>query len=428
MISEVKPSILAIDFGTSNSLVAAASPDQLFDPIPLDPWATDPTLFRSVIYFPSAQKAFYGTEGVKRFIENQCDGRLIRSIKKQLPVRSFIGTWIEDRPMNLEDLIGLFLKEMRARACRHFDCEIDTAVIGRPARFSLDDTDDQFAEKRLRESAKRAGFKEVFFCPEPLAAAYDYRASIEGSKNVLVADFGGGTSDFTVIRMSKNAFTPSDVLAIGGIPVAGDALDGSVMRKEISSFFGSDVEYKVPFGSNILRMPSHLIGLISSPGDISFLGIQDAKDFLKQIKEWALSKKDRDKMDRLLILIEDRVGFHLFERIEAGKIELSEKEKTTIKLDYPKLELEHPLTKKRFNEVCDDPIRAILDTLDKTVEMAGLKPEQIDLICCTGGTARVPALHEGMAKRFGADKLKQHRFFHSVVKGLALRAQETLKA
>jgi hypothetical chaperone protein len=423
----VKPNILAIDFGTSNSLVAAANENQIFDPIPLDPFASDPTIFRSLLYFPDAQKAYYGAEAIQKFVGNEFEGRLIRSIKKQLPLKSFIGTWIGDRPMNLEDLIALFLKEMRLRACKFFDCEIDRAVIGRPAKFSLDEAADRFGEFRLLEAAKRAGFKSVIFCPEPLAAAYDYQEQITEVKKVLVADFGGGTSDFTVIRIGKKHFEPSDVLAIGGVPVAGDALDGYVMRKEVSPFFGGDVEYQVPFSSNILRMPAHLMSLISSPADISFLGIQDAKEFLLQLRSWTLSNKDKEKMDRLLILIEDKVGFQIFERIEAAKKELSKKNESIIKVDYPKLELAQPITKVQFDTACKTPIHSILEALDKTVALAGLEFKDIDLVCCTGGTAYVPAINEGILARFGKDKLRQHQNFHSVVKGLALKAQEVVR-
>lgn len=421
------PSMLAIDFGTSNSLLVAASADKVSDPIPLDPFASDPTIFRTLLYFPSMNKVHYGADAIQSFIKNQSDGRLIRSIKKQLPVRSFIGTWIEDRPLNLEDLIALFLKEMRTRASNHFGIEFESAVIGRPARFALDDGDDRFAQFRLEEAAKRAGFKHIEFCPEPLAAAYEFRSQVADTKTVLVADFGGGTSDFTVIRIGKKHFDPKDVLAMGGIPTAGDALDGAVMRKQISPLFGADVEYKVPFGSNVMKMPSHLVGKICSPADISFLAIQDAKEFLKQIRQWALTEADKEKMDRLLVLINDKVGFHVFEKIEGAKRVLSEADTARVIVDYPGIEFEKDVAKKAFVESTTPQIEAILKTLDETVAAAGLKPEQIDLVCCTGGTARVPALYQGMAQRFGEAKLQRHEFFHSVVKGLGLRAQELIR-
>ena len=124
-----RPTHLAIDFGTSNSLVAAASADQVWDPIPLDPLASDQTIFRTLLYFPDSQRVYYGAEAVEKFRENQADGRLIRSIKRQLPNRSFVGTFIDNRPLNLEDLVGLFLREVRLRAAAHFGVEINKAVF-----------------------------------------------------------------------------------------------------------------------------------------------------------------------------------------------------------------------------------------------------------------------------------------------------------
>ncbi len=421
---KAKPSILAIDFGTSNSLVAAAGENVLYDPIPLDPGASDPTIFRTLLYFPNQNKVYYGSEAVSQFVINQSDGRLIRSIKRQLPNRSFVGTFIENRPFNLEDLIALFLKEIRIRAGNHFQMDFTRAVIGRPARFSSDDIDDQYAQTRLNEAAKRAGFTSVEFCPEPLAAAYEFRSQIDKTQNVLVGDFGGGTSDFTVIRIGKQHFSPSDVLAIGGIAVAGDALDGAVMRRHISPFFGANVEYQVPFGTNVMRMPSHLIAKICSPADISFLAIQDAKEFLRTVRKWALTEEDRERMDRLLILIEDKVGFEVFEKIEKAKRELSEQLQTHVKVDYPGLEFDLPMSKSQFDEASHDQVQAILDKLDETVAMSGLKACEIDVVCCTGGTARVSAIHQGLVDRFGEEKLQKRAFFHSVVKGLAQRAAE----
>src|SRR6185437_13458033 len=108
--------IYAIDFGTSNSLLAAADHERIYDPIPLDSFASDSSVLRSILYFPSMKQVFYGAEALKEFHDRPGEGRLIRSIKKYLPMRSFVGTWIEDRPVNLEDIIGYFLSEMRRRA------------------------------------------------------------------------------------------------------------------------------------------------------------------------------------------------------------------------------------------------------------------------------------------------------------------------
>ncbi len=357
----------------------------------------------------------------------QSDGRLIRSIKRQLPNRSFVGTFIDGRPFNLEDLIGLFLKEIRTRAEAHFGVPLTKAVLGRPARFSTDDVDDQFAQNRLAESAKRAGFTHIEFCPEPLAAAYEFRSQIEGTKNLLVGDFGGGTSDYTVIRIGKKHFEKSDVLSIGGIPQAGDALDGAVMRAHVSPSFGADVAYKVPFGTNVMRMPAHLMAKICSPADISFLQLQDAQEFLRTVRKWSLTDEDREKMDRLLVLVRDKIGFEVFERVERAKRDLSAADSTRITVDYPGAEVDVPLTRKQFDESTHGNVSDILGSLDETVKASGLTPEQIDIVCCTGGTAKVPVIHNGLASRFGEAKLQEHAFFHSVVKGLALRARELIR-
>src|SRR5262249_12902343 len=152
-----------------------------------------------------------------KYTENYGQGRLIRSIKKHLPMRSFIGTYIEDRPFNLEDLIGLFLSEMRKRANQHFKQDVDRVVLGRPARYAPDEMDDKHAQNRMEIAAKKAGFKWIEFMPEPIAAAFEFRQTLSDEKIIFVGDFGGGTSDFTVMRIRREKYDPSDVLSIGGI-------------------------------------------------------------------------------------------------------------------------------------------------------------------------------------------------------------------
>lgn len=415
--------VYAIDFGTSNSLLAAASREKRFDAIALDPFSNDPTIFRTLLYFPSMAKCYYGSEAIQQFSQNPGQGRLIRSIKKHLPIRSFVGTWIEDRPANLEDLIGFFLGEMRRRANLFFDADVTTAVLGRPAKFAPDDQDDKFAEFRLEQAAKKAGFRDILFCPEPVAAAYEYGASLTESRTVVVADFGGGTSDFTVFRLGK-AGKGIEVLAMTGIAMAGDVFDGDVMRNQLVDHFGAGIEYTIPFGSNVLRMPGHLMEKLCSPADIALLGKRDVKEFLSSLERWVLKPDDRTKLERLTLLIEERLGFPLFESIEKAKRGLSEVPDSNIVFDYPKVEISQPLSRGSFEAFIREHVNAILKTLDEALQMGGVSPQDVDLVCCTGGTARVLLLQEGLRQRFGHEKLKQHNHFHSVVQGLSHRAQE----
>lgn len=417
-----KKLIYAIDFGTSNSLVAAATPEGQIAPIPLDPDAYDPSILRTILYFPSMNEVFYGKRAIDEFTRRDMEGRLVRSIKKYLPVRSFVGTYVDNRPLNLEDIIGSFLGEVRRRANAHFDADVDQVVLGRPARFAPDDTDDGFAQYRLERAARLAGFKHIEFCAEPIAAAFDFRKRITDPKLVLVADFGGGTSDFTVVRIRPDGYSPSDVLSIGGVSVAGDALDGAVMRGRISRHFGADVSYKVPFGSNILRMPRDLMEKICSPADISLLRQRDSFEFLRNVREWSLGDEDRKKMDRLFCLVEDQLGFKIFEEIERTKRALSDADETRFRFDYPGAEVEENFTRDGFEGLVAEKTGEILRSLDDTLNAAGVTSREIDLVCSTGGTAKVPVLRQALAERFGQEKLQQHNNFHSIVQGLSARA------
>ncbi|HKU40770.1 MAG TPA: Hsp70 family protein [Polyangiales bacterium] len=426
MSSGFVPEIYAIDFGTTNSLLAAADAQRVVAPIELDPSARDATILRSVLYFPNATRCFYGSAALAEYTAAGGQGRLIRSIKKHLPSRSFIGTFIDERPMNLEDLIGAFLGEMRARANRHFGCDVRRVVLGRPARFAVDDAEDSHAQYRLERAARVAGFEEISFCPEPIAAAREFRSTLREQKRVLVGDFGGGTSDFTVLQMHEGAFRPSDVLAIGGVPVAGDAFDSAIMRRHVGRHFGTEVRYRVPFGNNVLQMPPGLMEKICTPADASLLQTEQAMTFLRNLKDWSLGDDDQRCIEQLLIFVEDRLGFAVFEAIEGTKRELSTNERAVFSYEYPGIEIEEPIERSAFEQSSATATERIVAELDATLRRAGLGPDGIDIVCCTGGTARLPAVEQALAARFGADKLTQFENFHSVILGLSEHARSLL--
>lgn len=422
-MSSFTPSIYAIDFGTTNSLLSAANAQQVHPPVELDPTGKDKTILRSVLYFPDADHCYYGAHAIAEYIARGMQGRLIRSIKKHLPSRSFVGTHIEQRPMNLEDLIGAFLGEMRTRANRFFDTDVTAVVLGRPARFSIDDAEDTHAQYRLERAARVAGFTEVSFCPEPIAAAREFRATLHDDKIVLVGDFGGGTSDFTVLRMHDAAFRASDVLAIGGVSVAGDAFDASLMRHQIGKHFGTEVTYKVPFGANVLKMPPALMEKICSPADASLLNEQDAMTFLRNVKQWSLGDDDERCMDQLLTLVEDRLGFQVFEAIETCKRALSKEAQARFAFSYPTIDIEQPVTRADFERGSARATQTIVSELEATLQRAGIAPSAVDIVCCTGGTASLPAIERALSQLFGRDKLSQFQHFHSVIHGLAEHAR-----
>jgi len=420
------PDVYAIDFGTTNSLLAAANAREVAPPIALDPDARDATILRSVLYFPDATRCFYGARALSEYTASSGQGRLIRSIKKHLPSRSFVGTNIEARPMNLEDLIGAFLGEMRQRANRHFGADVKRVVLGRPARFAVDDADDGFAQYRLERAARSAGFEEIRFCPEPIAAARDFRSTLREQQIALVGDFGGGTSDFTVLQLHAGRFKPEDVLAIGGVAVAGDAFDAAIMRKHVGRHFGTEVKYRVPFGTNVLTMPPALMEKICTPADASLLQTPDAMTFLRNVKNWSLGADDERVVEQLLTFVEDRLGFQVFEAIEQTKRALSEKPQAVFQYRYPTVEIDEPIAREAFEQSSARATEAIVRELDATLARAQLTAADVDVVCCTGGTARLPAVEAALAARFGTAKLTQFQHFHSVIRGLSEHARDGL--
>ncbi|MGK5089223.1 Hsp70 family protein [Bdellovibrionota bacterium FG-2] len=416
----------AIDFGTSNSLLGAADENGLRGFAPLDPDAQDPAVLRSLLYFPTAANVFYGAKALQEFSAHDHSGRLIRSIKKQLPSRHFIGTFVDNRPFNLEDLIGLFLGELRRRANLHFQEDVTHVILGRPARFAPNEDDDQYAERRLERAARIAGFTDIEFFPEPVAAAFGY-GQAEGAghtETVLAADFGGGTSDFTIYKLNAGKFNASDVIAMGGVSVAGDALDSALMRKRISPHFGTGVQYKVPFGSNILTMPVYLMERMCHPAEISLLRKQDTMEFFKNVKQWSLGATDRAKIDRLFILLNDQLGLPLFETVEQTKRELSASLSTRLEFKYPEIEISEQIARCEFEDYAADPFESIAKCLDETLKKAQIPLQQIDRVLCTGGTAKVPWLREALTKRFGKEKIFDLDPFRGVARGLMERAYE----
>ena len=412
----------AIDFGTSNSLLAGVSPGEAHAPAPLDPGAREPTILRSILFCSEEREWWYGDEALRSYVASGMRGRFIRSMKRFLPMSSVVETRIGARSIRLEELVGMFLRTMRERANEHYGADVRRALLGRPARFSEDAQADALAEERLARAARLAGFDEVSFCPEPVAAAYDFKSKMRGAATVLVADLGGGTSDFTVARLGPG--DRAEVLAIGGVPVAGDAIDASLMRKKIAAHFGADVTYKAPFGGNVLRMPTPLVERLCSPAEVCLLSRQDVLRFLRDIRSGALGDRDQARMDQLLTLIEDALGFQVFEAIETTKRALSDAESASFRFEYPGIEIAEEVLRADLERFAAPTTTRILDGVTHTLDAAGVAAGDIDLVCATGGTARVPVIARGLCDRFGAAKLHRLSSFHSVIQGLAERAKE----
>jgi hypothetical chaperone protein len=346
------------------------------------------------------------------------EGRLFRSFKSHLPNQGYLGTIIDNRILSLENMIGIFLLELKKRAEKFLDCKINRAVIGRPARYSMDPIADGFALHRMQKAAQLAGFKEVQFIPEPLAAAFDYRRQLTTEKIVLIGDFGGGTSDFTLIKLSPESFDNKDVLAIDGCPIAGDALDSVFMSNKLNVYFGAKSQYRLPLSSNMLTMPPSISQRLNQPAHIVHLREKETYEFLREIRKCSLSPKDKEALDRLFVLIEDQQIFQFFEHIELTKRKLSESDQSTFEFDYPGIEIKDSFTTNQFQSWADTAKHQIFEALDRCLVNGNIKPQQIDLVCLTGGTAKVPFIRAELERRFGAHRLQTQSHFHTVLSGL----------
>lgn len=414
-----KPTILALDFGTTNSLLAAAAPGLVFDPVALDPLSSDPTILRSALHFTSADDVVFGQAALQRYIASGLRGRLLRSVKRHLPSAAFDSTRIGTRKITIEEITATILRAMRETACRAFDADLDRVLLGRPARFSEAASEDALAEARLAQAARLAGFRDIWFCYEPVAAAFDFAEHFAEARTVLIGDFGGGTSDFTVLRMRPGAFSTDDVLAVGGIAKAGDAFDGALVRSVVAPLFGSLVPYKVPSGSNVLTMPGDLLRLLCSPARLTLADRAAVLHALETIGHGLLNQADAEKLGRYQTLVADAVGFQFYESVESAKVALSNLDQVRLRFDYPSIDLDHPVTRDELERALDFPLGQIHAALDRTLASAGLAASDIEIACLTGGTSLVPLLESSLRSKLCRAQLVRLRSHHSVVQGLA---------
>ncbi len=425
-MSGVSPQIYAIDYGTSNSLINAATPRNIWYEIPIDPYSLDKSVLKSMIYCLENDDWAFGQDAINRYLAQPTLGRIFKSLKRFLPDPSFQGTRIFGEMLSLQDLIAKQLRFMRMRANEYFQADVTQVVLGCPALFSENIEYHELAINRLTAAAKASGFHTIEFCPEPIAAAYKFRHTLDSEKLVLVADFGGGTSDFTVVKMDRNRFDPSDVLALGGISIAGDKFDADIMRTEICPFLGSKVQYKKPMGRNILSFPKGLIKKMCNPADIVFLNSNATKEFLRDARRYLIDPSQEIFLEHLELVIEDFLGYAIFSEIEKTKIDLSETQDSTFSFSYSTIDIKKNITQQSFRDSSQEHTQKIINCLDEVLSNAQVSAQDIDIVCLTGGTASVPSIHEGLINRFG-EKIKLSHKFHSVVHGLIDRAQNLLR-
>jgi len=408
----------AIDFGTSNSLLSFVEDGK--KPRLLELENSEPIL-RSLIFTPAKDQYFFGAEAIERYQELEGEGRFFRSLKKFLPDPGFKGTEVFNRKMKIEELIATFLREMKKRADEQSGHDVTNVVLGRPALYSLNPEKDQLAEDRMRKAAELAGFTRIEFCPEPVAAGLSVDES--RSHKILVCDFGGGTSDFTLLQTGHGKFTKENVLGLSGVFVAGDAIDGRIMYDFVSKYFGKDVKYKAPMGKNLLSFPKPLLRKLCNPAHIVFLKERENWEFLKELEQWSVNDEDERAFSQLFCLVEENLGYPVYASIEKTKIALGDADRALFEFNHPGIKINMSITREVFNDSVEGELSNIFGSLDKVFEQSGLTPDDVDQVRITGGTGQMPLIQKRLVELFGEDKIEMSEVFQSVVQGLGKYAE-----
>ena len=412
----MRPAI-GIDFGTTNSVVAMLRPDGSCETLR---HATD-GVFRSVLCFwtgaDGRSRHAAGPDAIEAYLDEPLESRLIMSLKSYLAQRSFTETRILGRAWRLEELVALFLGELLAP----FRAELDGAriVIGRPVRFVGEAGDGGLGEQRLRAAFAIAGMADVEVALEPAGAGHRFAAGLDRPATVLVADFGGGTSDFSVLRFDPGP--PRRVTALGhaGVGVAGDAFDYRIIDHVVSPALGKGSSYTVM--GKPMPVP---VAWFSSFARWHQLSLMRAPRTLRDIAQVARTAEHPDRLRRLIRLIEDEAGYALYRAVSEAKTALSRAEATTLRFAHADFLVEAPIDRAEFEGWIAPELGRIAAALDAALADAGLAPGQVDTVFLTGGTSLVPAVRRLFEDRFGPHRVTAGGEFVAVAEGLALIAGE----
>ncbi|MBP0464281.1 Hsp70 family protein [Roseomonas sp. PWR1] len=412
----MRPAI-GIDFGTTNSVVAMLRPDGGCETL------RHPTgeVFRSVLCFGTGAGGrtvhAAGPAGIEAYLEDPLGSRLIMSLKSYLAQRSFTETRIFGRAWRLEDLVALFLRELLAP----FRAGLDGAriVVGRPVRFVGDADGADLGERRLLAAFAAAGMPDVALALEPAGAGHRFAAGLDRATTVLVADFGGGTSDFSVLRFDPGPPRRVTPLGHAGVGIAGDAFDYRIIDHVVSPALGKGSSYAVM--GNPLPVPP---GWFTSFARWHHLSLMRAPRTLRDIAEVARTAEHPERLRRLIRLIEDEAGYELYRAVSAAKNALSRDAATTLRFAHGDLLLEAAIDRAEFESWIARDLARIAGALDAALADAGLAAARVDRVFLTGGTSLVPAVRRLFEERFGPDRVAGGGEFVSVAEGLALIAGE----
>ena len=405
---------LGIDFGTSNSAIAWASAQGTAQLIPLEGDAL--AMPTAVFYNAEEHSTHFGREAITHYLEGT-EGRLMRSLKSLLGSPLLMETTvINNQLVNFSDIITTYLAELRERATQHLGTAPTRVVMGRPVHFVDDDAArDAQAETSLRQAAQAVGFKDIAFQLEPIAAALDYEQRLTRETTVLVADIGGGTSDFTVVRLGPALMhkvnRADDVLATTGVHIGGTDFDQKLSLGQVMPLLGYG-----HLGPDKREVPNRVFFDLATWHLINW---QYQPKAVAQAKALQVNYSDVRLHDRLMRVLTERYGHHMAHDVEQAKIRCSQTDHDTrIDLSYVETALAASLSPHDLHAHLAQLLDSTVACARECVQRAGLTHGKPDAIYLTGGSSALRTFQQALQTEFAGVPLVEGDFFGGVASGL----------
>ena len=409
---------VGIDFGTTNTVAAIAGVSDEPAVIQLD---GGEEVFRTALCFWHDEGGLAveaGPAAIREYLEFPADSRFLQSFKSVAASKSFDTAPVFDKRLRFEELGRLFLKKLASHAGGALD-RLDRVVIGRPVTWAGHRPDETLA--RTRYDAMFAGFApEVRYVYEPLAAAFGHASALTEPATLLVADFGGGTSDFSVVRVAAPGTARRCVpLGHAGIGIAGDRFDARIVDRLVLPWLGKGGRYRS--FDKVLDIPG---GYFADVADWSRLALMRNRRTLGELERLQRSALDPDAIRCMIALIENELGFPLYDAVGGLKRALSSAEQADFSFEGAGIAIEATVSRGEFEAWIADDLARIAATVDRALVSANVDAEDVDRVFLTGGSSLVPAVRAIFVERFGARRIETGGELTSIAHGLALIAQE----
>ena len=419
------PLTLGIDFGTTNTVVAladAAGPAHLVKfPAP----EGELFAFRSCLSFHAGERAndraiAAGPWAIDAYVEDPAETRFIQSFKSFAASESFSETQILGRRYRFEDLLSTFLLKLRDYADAGMADLPKRVIVGRPVTFAGGAPSEPLALARYETAFERMGFQEILYAYEPVGAAFFFARGLDHDATVLVGDFGGGTSDFSIIRFEREAGEiRSHPLGRSGVGVAGDAFDYRIIDNLVSPELGKGATYRDY--DNILPVPNRYFATFARWDQ---LALMRASRDMREIRALVREAVEPEKIQRLVETLDENYGYQLYRSVSRLKEALSADDAALFEFEAGSISLKGGVRRATFEGWIAPELGLIERAVDQALANAGLAAGDIDRVFLTGGSSLVPAVRDIFHRRFDASKIETGAELESIASGLALIGRE----